>query len=97
MKRKILWIFVVLLAVGYLRVPAFGQSSNTGSLRGTVVDPSGAVIRSATVVLANGDGYSHTETSQAYGNFEFQQLMPGQLYAFDFSPWIFFANIISGG
>src|SRR4026209_2459276 len=44
---------LVLLTVGLCALPAFGQSSSTGSLSGTVTDPKGAVVAGATVTVKN--------------------------------------------
>lgn len=51
-----------------------GQSS---ALRGTVTDPSGAVIPGAAVTIA-GPRYQHTFSTDAAGRYEVAGLTPGQ-------------------
>ncbi|HEV3307236.1 MAG TPA: carboxypeptidase-like regulatory domain-containing protein, partial [Candidatus Sulfotelmatobacter sp.] len=54
MKSFIRWAlaFCLLLSISQ---PAFSQSRNTGEIRGTVTDTSGAVVAGATVTLSNID------------------------------------------
>jgi len=53
-------------------VAASAQSGNAGTIRGTVTDPSGAVIAGATVQLKNEvSGYNRTTTTDASGQFTF--------------------------
>jgi hypothetical protein len=60
---------VVLLLAG-LRGPA--QTGNAGAIRGTVTDPSGAVIDGATVTLTNApSGLNRTVSTDATGQFVF--------------------------
>jgi hypothetical protein len=55
---------------------AWGQA--TTSLRGTISDPSGAVIPNAKVSLLNTDtGFQRSTGSGAEGNYEFLQVLPG--------------------
>ncbi len=54
-----------------LPASSFAQT-NTGSIAGTVVDPSGAVVAGATVTISNPvSGYSRRTTSDAAGRFAF--------------------------
>jgi hypothetical protein len=55
-------------------LPAMAQ---TGSLHGTVADPSGAVIPSAQVTVTGQDGASHAAKSTATGAYSVEQLTPG--------------------
>jgi len=65
--RRILLTLALLLPV-----TAFAQSGNAGAVRGTVSDPSGAVIPGATVHLSNTvSGLDRTTTSDPSGQFEF--------------------------
>ena len=49
-----------------------GAQANSGTLNGTIVDPSGASVPGASVELSNGvSGYSRTTTSDAGGHFHF--------------------------
>lgn len=52
------------------------QSTN-GSIRGTVLDPSGALIPHAQVTISNAFGFSRTIKSNATGAFELVHLAPG--------------------
>src|SRR5580658_5500751 len=50
-------------------------SSGSGAVRGSVVDPSGAVIKGATVAMANPvSQYNRTTQTDAQGNFEFDNV-----------------------
>jgi hypothetical protein len=54
-------------------------SVNGGSIQGTITDPSGASVPSATVVIANKDtGFSRTLTTDAAGYYSVGPLNPGQ-------------------
>ena len=65
---RILPLFVFCLAA----IAAQAQSGNAGAIRGTVTDPSGAVIAGATIHLTNpNSGVDRTVTSDAQGQFEF--------------------------
>lgn len=52
--------------------------AQTGSIHGTVTDPTGAVIPSATVSVTNHDGLSTSTTSQGDGTFTIAHLEPGR-------------------
>jgi len=60
-----------------------GISSNVlaqsagGTLRGTVLDPSGALVPRAEVTVSNATGFSRTLKSDATGNFDVTHLAPG--------------------
>jgi hypothetical protein len=57
---------------------AWGQSSSTGALSGTVADPNGGVISGATVKIINeATGETRTETTQSSGSFLAPLLLPG--------------------
>ncbi len=47
--------FAALLCTLSLAIPAFAQNTNSGDIRGTVTDPSGAVVPGATVTVLNVD------------------------------------------
>ena len=56
---------------------AMAQVSTT-SLRGDVVDPSGAVVRGTQITLANpAAGFSRTATTNDRGEYQFLQVPPG--------------------
>src|SRR5208282_4918732 len=70
--------FCVLLALCFASsVATYAQSSggNSGSVRGTVLDPSGAVIMDATVQIENPvPHYTQTAQTDAQGNFELKNV-----------------------
>jgi hypothetical protein len=56
-----------------------GQSSGTtGTLRGQVTDPSGAVVANATVAVLVSGGATHSATTSKTGNYEIGSLPPGK-------------------
>jgi Carboxypeptidase regulatory-like domain len=64
----------VFLAASLLASYVFAQS-NSGTVVGTVSDPSGAVIPGATVTIANPvSQYSHTATTDKSGQYQFSNL-----------------------
>jgi len=68
---SILSILILLLGA----VSASAQSGNAGAVRGTVTDPSGAVIPNATVHLTNaGSGLNRTISTDNLGQFEFSNV-----------------------
>src|SRR5713101_9025291 len=70
---SIVWVLVCLLASG----AAFAQTGTT-SLRGTILDKSGAAVADATVTLSNSEqGFERTVSSYETGAYEFVGLTPG--------------------
>jgi Carboxypeptidase regulatory-like domain len=72
------YLLAVLCVIALLAaIPdAWGQAST--SLRGTVTDPSGAAIPSATVRLTNaGTNLQRTASADQSGNYVFSQVLPG--------------------
>ncbi|HJY06118.1 MAG TPA: carboxypeptidase-like regulatory domain-containing protein, partial [Bryobacteraceae bacterium] len=68
-------LFAVLLCLG-LAAPLDAQLSNA-AIRGTVTDPSGAVVTQATVDLTNvGTGEHFQKQTNAEGNYDFPALPP---------------------
>src|SRR5436853_2118124 len=68
------------LLISVLVLAAFTAAAQetTGSLRGTVVDPNGAVVAGANVTLTNtATGSSQTKQTSGDGNFAFDKLAPG--------------------
>jgi Carboxypeptidase regulatory-like domain len=82
MSRNKLFSFLVILVVGLALSPsARGQA--TTSLRGAILDPSGAGIPNATVRLANSDtGFERTTLSNSEGSYLFLEVLPGN-YSLD--------------
>jgi hypothetical protein len=67
--------FLLLLSV--LGAAATGQTLTTGDLVGTVLDPSGAVVRDAKVSLrSNEHGFSQEAMSNDRGSYRFAFLLP---------------------
>jgi len=72
--QKVL-LFVLLLAVC---VPVLNAQLYTGSISGTVTDPSSAVIPSAKLTLVDADkGFTFTAAADSEGRFLFRQIPPG--------------------
>src|SRR5450631_184839 len=72
-------VVALLLALSVATVPMFGQSLTTGSITGTVVDPSHAVVAGAPVSLKGLDtGSTASTTTNASGGYNFSLLRPGR-------------------
>lgn len=66
------------LSVLVLALSAYPQTASTGAITGTVTDPSGAVVPSASVVVkSNATGYERKFTTDSVGNFSASLLPPG--------------------
>ena len=71
---------VVVLFISATRLPA--QDSATGSIHGTVIDPSGARVPQASIVVVNsGTGVRYAATSDSEGHFALDLLSPGDYSA----------------
>src|SRR5579862_9937688 len=57
---------------------ATNAQTGTGSLRGQVVDPSGAVVANATVLVLPAQGAAITATTNKDGGFDVKTLLPGK-------------------
>src|SRR5512146_2178825 len=69
---------VALAAVLFTAMQLNAQSITQGNVRGTVMDPSGAVVPGATVTIKNtATGASQTRTTNGSGFYEFALLPPG--------------------
>jgi hypothetical protein len=51
--------------------------STTGTIRGTVVDPSGALVPQAQITINNATGFTRTIKSSSTGSFAVPHLAPG--------------------
>ena len=72
--KKVLALAALFLLIGSF-ISAQTISSGSGAVRGSVVDPSGAVIKGATVAIANPvSQYNRTTQTDAQGNFEFDNI-----------------------
>ena len=54
------------------------SSATTGTLRGQVTDPSGAVVANATVAVLVSGGQTHSATTNRTGSYEIGNLAPGK-------------------
>jgi Carboxypeptidase regulatory-like domain/TonB-dependent Receptor Plug Domain len=73
--RRVLYILEALLFVLLLAVAAPAQTGTSGTIAGTVTDPSGAVVANATVTIHNPvSGYEQSATSDASGKFTFSNV-----------------------
>ena len=71
------FILSIAFAASLFLAPLAMSQAPASSVFGTVTDPSGALVPSATVVLANGNGFSKSVKSGANGAFSFSQLQAG--------------------
>lgn len=79
LKAAGLWLSVLLLlTIGPAAPSAFAQLAGTGSVQGTVSDPTGAVIPNAQVILTEvATGVSHKTVSSGGGVFSFPNMPVG--------------------
>ncbi|HEY4357508.1 MAG TPA: TonB-dependent receptor [Acidobacteriaceae bacterium] len=75
-KLAVVRLILSVLMLG-MPLPVFAQSA-TGTVRGTVTDPSGALVPQADVTVANATGLSRKIKSSASGSFEVKGLVPGR-------------------
>jgi len=76
------FLFVLFLASLTCVTTSFSQDSATGSLHGTVLDPSGARVPQASIVVVNnGTSARYVTTSDAEGHFGLDLLPPGDYSA----------------
>jgi len=67
-------------ALGFLSLgmtTAMSAQTPDGTIRGTVLDPTGALIPQAQVTVTNAEGFSRSLTSDAAGAFELPHLAAG--------------------
>ena len=76
--RSSLTALSVLLAVLFLSAPAALAQAVSGTIVGTVTDPTGASVPNAQVsIVLNGQGTVHTTTTNGSGNYTEPDLPPG--------------------
>jgi hypothetical protein len=69
------WILLCILS---LVIPSFGQTATT-SLRGTIKDPSGALVPGAKITIVdNSSGNSLSRVADSSGSYSFAQLQPAK-------------------
>src|ERR1700758_5021144 len=75
MRRNFYWILAVCLA---LSTQLFSQGKTSGTISGTVTDPSGALISNAQITITNtATGDTRTVTSGANGDYQVVDLAIG--------------------
>lgn len=67
---------LALLSGATISAPA--QPTNGGTISGLVVDPSGALVPHAEIILSNGTGFSKAMMSDGVGAFQAEHLIPGE-------------------
>ncbi|MGO9403127.1 MAG: carboxypeptidase-like regulatory domain-containing protein, partial [Terriglobales bacterium] len=92
-KRRQLSVIVGLWALLLLISSSSSFASDAGSVSGTVVDPSGAVVRAAIVMVRNSDtGVQQSRTTDGDGLYTFPVLPPGhyqiEVAAPGFKPYV---------
>jgi len=70
--------FVLGFALFFLLLADAAAQTQTGSLRGQVVDPSGAAVAGATVLVLPAQGATITTTTNRDGSYEAKTLIPGK-------------------
>jgi hypothetical protein len=70
-------IVVLAVTIALAAIPLTAQT-DTGSLRGKVTDPSGAVIQGASITAIAADGKKNTVTTNHSGVYEIKGLVPGK-------------------
>src|ERR1700733_12108623 len=70
------WRFAAILALIFSAIAGFAQSAgNSGSINGSVIDPTGAVVPNATVEIRNPvSGFDRSTTTDAAGKFAFTNI-----------------------
>ena len=69
---------VFLLTSLFVFLAGAASQTATGSLRGQVVDPSGAAVAGATVMVLPAQGAAITATTNRDGSYEAKTLLPGK-------------------
>jgi hypothetical protein len=77
MKRLGSWLLLILVVVSLLSVPLLAQKTS-GTIRGVVTDPSGAVVANVPVVIKNNEtGLERTVTTNAQGEYVAPEIAVG--------------------
>ena len=84
MKRMALWVLPLLLVV-FASIACLAQSTNAGDIRGSVTDPSGALIPGVSVTVTNVDtGVTKTFVTNDSGIYDSDSIVTGE-YSVTFS------------
>src|SRR5438270_4432260 len=76
--RAVSRLFAVLLLTLFTTGFALGQNANSGEIRGTVTDPSGAVMTGVKVTILNVDtGITKEVTTNQNGIYDAVSILPG--------------------
>ncbi len=101
MMRPVCIIASLFLCVLFLSVPAQAQVAGSGSIQGTVVDPSGAAVPNATVNIHNPvSGYDQSAQTDSQGQFSFSNVPLNSYHmtitAMGFGAYVQDVNVRSG-
>ena len=77
MRRSFIGLVSTLVVLAVCSLMAFGQTTSTGSLSGTVMDPTGAVVPNASVTLKSVAGQEFTVQTNDNGTFQIPSLAAG--------------------
>jgi len=76
-RRVVTFVFALSLMLSVMAAQLSAQSITQGNIRGTVTDPSGAVVPNATVSLkSTTTGSTQTRTTNSSGFYEFALVTP---------------------
>lgn len=78
MTKRLSYLFALGFLVSLLFVLETSGQVQTGSVHGTVADPTGALIPSATVSISDRNGFTKSTPSGTEGTFVFDHLVPGR-------------------
>jgi hypothetical protein len=73
--RSIQWRSIAIFAVSFITAAVWAQSGNSGSINGSVVDPTGAVVPKAIIEIHNPvSGFDRSTATDAAGKFAFTNI-----------------------
>ncbi|HWE86311.1 MAG TPA: carboxypeptidase regulatory-like domain-containing protein [Terracidiphilus sp.] len=77
MARRVVLTFIAVVAILFAGASPARSQNAAGEIRGTVADPTGALIPGAKVVITGDDGKSATATTGRDGIYRFSAITPG--------------------